>query len=113
MSLYTLLVSLSVLIAIVLVIVVLLQSSKGGGLSGAISGTSMGTMFGARRTADILSKVTWWLGGLLVVLALAINLFLVHPESKGQDAESIIQQSKRQAPTSAPVAPPSPSNVNP
>ncbi len=113
MTLYSLLIILSVLIAIVLIIAVLMQSSKGGGLSGIAGGSGMGTMFGARRTADILSKVTWWLGGLLVVLALVINLFLVHPDSKGQGSESIIQQSTRQAPTSAPVAPPSPTNVNP
>ncbi|MCK7519061.1 MAG: hypothetical protein MZV64_15715 [Ignavibacteriales bacterium] len=34
-------------------------------------------MFGTRRTADFLSKASWWLGGSLAVLALAINLFFL------------------------------------
>ena len=88
--------ALATIIAIILVIAVLLQSSKGGGLSGTLGGGNMGTMFGTRRTADFLSKASWWLGGALGVLALAINLFFLPGQSTAEQRESVIQQSGRQ-----------------
>jgi preprotein translocase subunit SecG len=93
---YTVLMSLATIIAIFLVIVVLLQSSKGGGLAGTLGGANMGTMFGTRRTADFLSKASWWLAGSLAVLALAINLFFLPGQTTAEQRESIIQQSGRQ-----------------
>ncbi|MBE0538184.1 MAG: preprotein translocase subunit SecG, partial [Ignavibacterium sp.] len=93
---YTILMALATIIAIFLVIVVLLQSSKGGGLAGTLGGSNMGTMFGTRRTVDFLSKASWWLGGALGVLALAINLFFLPGQSKAEQRDSIIQQSGRQ-----------------
>jgi preprotein translocase subunit SecG len=68
---YTFLVLLSSIIAILLMIIVLMQSSKGGGLAGTFGGAgNMGSMFGTRRTADFLSRATWWLGGAMGVLAI-------------------------------------------
>ncbi|MGE5679650.1 MAG: preprotein translocase subunit SecG [Bacillota bacterium] len=101
---YTLLVSLAVIIAVFLIIAVLLQSSKGGGLAGGIVGgaSGIGTMFGARRTADFLSKSTWWLAGSLVVLILLINLFFLPGQTGAGSRESIIQKG-RQVPTSPSV----------
>lgn len=92
---YTLLISLSVIIAVLLVIIVLLQASKGDGLSGTIGGGAggFGTVFGARRTADFLSKGTWWLGGSLLVLAIVINLFFLPGQSTSGERDSIIQSS--------------------
>jgi preprotein translocase subunit SecG len=75
---YTLLMTIAVLCAALLIIVVLLQASKGSGLAGTLGGAAqMGAMFGTRRTADFLSKATWWLAGVLVVVALLINLFFL------------------------------------
>lgn len=91
------------LISIILMIVVLMQASKGEGLSGTFGGSgSMGSMFGTRRTADFLSKATWWLGGSLAVLAIVINLFFLPGKTSAGQKESIIQRSAR------PVIPQSP-----
>jgi len=94
-------------IAVFLMIVVLMQSSKGDGLSGTFGGAagSMGSMFGTRRTADFLSKSTWWLAGSLAVLAIAINLFFLPGQATANQKESIIQQSGRQQIPSSPVLP--------
>lgn len=102
---YTILISISTIIAILLMIVVLLQSSKGGGLAGTFGGGNMGAMFGTRRTADFLSKATWWLGGALGVLALAINLFFLPGQSTVEQRESVIQQSGRQNIPQTPTLP--------
>ncbi|KUO60268.1 preprotein translocase subunit SecG [bacterium BRH_c32] len=96
---YTLLISISILISFVLIVVILLQSSKGGGLAGTFGGSGggqFGSVFGTRRTADFLSRATWWLGGALLVLALVINLFFL-PKSALDGKDSVIQSGKRQS----------------
>lgn len=107
---YTLFITIEIFIAVLVVIVVLLQSSKGGGMAGITGGASnFGTMFGSRRTADFLSKATWWLGGTLLALAVVINLFFLPGQTTSEQRDSIIQTSRemQQAPTT-PVLPTTP-----
>ena len=111
---YSFLILLSSLIAVVLMIVVLMQASKGEGLSGTFGGAGggMGSMFGTRRTADFLSKATWWLGGSLAVLAIVVNLFFLPGQSTANQKESIIQQSSRpQVPQSPSLPQQNPTNT--
>lgn len=99
---YTFLVLIATIIAILLIVIVLLQSSKGGGLAGTFGGAAnMGALFGSRRTADFLSKSTWWLAGALAVLAVVINLFFL-PGQTTAEQRSVIQESGR---TSVPTTP--------
>jgi preprotein translocase subunit SecG len=96
---YNVLIIISTIIAIALILIVLMQSSKGGGLSGTFGGGGgMGTMFGTRRTADFLSKATWWLAGSLIVLAVIVNLFFLPGASTSTQRESIIQGGQRSLP---------------
>ena len=84
--------------AILLIIIVLLQSSKGGGLAGTFGGAGgMGTMFGSRRTADFLSKASWWLASALALLAIVVNLFFLPGRTTQSERESIIQSSGQTA----------------
>ncbi|MBE2281066.1 MAG: preprotein translocase subunit SecG [Ignavibacteriaceae bacterium] len=99
---FGILLTITVILALVLLLMVLMQSSKGGGLAGTFGGAQqMGTMFGTRRTADFLSKATWWLGGSLAVLALVINLFFL-PSSSVEGRDSSVQKGGR---SSVPTAP--------
>ena len=91
---YTFLIVLASIIAVILMIVILLQSSKGGGLAGTFGGAgNMGSMFGTRRTADFLSRATWWLSGSLIVIAIVVNLFFLPGQSTQSQRDSIIQNS--------------------
>jgi len=103
---YTLLITIAAIIAIMLIIVVLLQASKGSGLAGTFGGAggSMGSMFGTRRTADFLSRATWWLGGIVAVLAIVINLFFL-PGKVTPEQRSIIQESGQQNIPQTPTLP--------
>jgi len=93
---YSILVLIASITAVLLIIVVLMQASKGGGLSGTFGGGgSMSSMFGTRRTADFLSQATWWLGGIVAIIALVANLFFL-PGKVTQEQRSIIQESGRQ-----------------
>ena len=94
---YSLLIIIATITSVILIIVVLLQSSKGSGLAGTFGGAGGGnvsTMFGTRRTADFLSRATWWLSGIVAVLAVVINLFFL-PGQTTVEQRSIIQQSGR------------------
>jgi len=95
---YFLLIAIISVVAILLMVIVLLQSSKGGGLAGTFGGAgNMGSMFGTRRTADFLSKATWWLGGILAFLSIIANLFFLPGSTTSDQRQSIIQQSGRQS----------------
>ncbi len=107
-SMYSFLVLVTILISILLIIAVLLQASKGDGLAGTIAGGAgggMGQVFGARKTADFLSKITWYLGTSIIVLALVINLFFLPGKQTQEQRESIIQQAGQQVPTSPNLPP--------
>ncbi len=94
---YFILIAIISIVAILLMVIVLLQSSKGGGLAGTFGGAgNMGSMFGTRRTADFLSKATWWLGGVLAVLSIIVNLFFLPGSTTSEQRQSIIQQTGRQ-----------------
>ncbi len=93
---YSLLLVLSFITAALLVMVVLLQASKGNGLAGTFgSAQQVGAMFGSRRTADFLSRATWWLGAALVVMALLLNLFFL--PGKGVTKQKAQQQQEQPA----------------
>jgi preprotein translocase subunit SecG len=102
---YTLLILIATIISVLLIIMVLLQSSKGGGLAGTFGGASnMGAMFGTRRTADFLSKGTWWLAGALAIIALVVNLFFL-PGQTTPEQRSVIQEGSRTTVPTAPTLP--------
>lgn len=97
---HILLVLITAIVSLLLIVVVLMQASKGDGLAGTFGGpAAMGSMFGTRRTADFLSKATWWLGGSLAVIAILMNLFFLPGQSTEQQRESIIQGSQKNVPT--------------
>ena len=103
---YSILILIAVVVALFLIFVVLLQASKGGGLAGSFGGSGQfGTVFGTRRTADFLSRLTWWLGGSLMILAVIVNLFFLSGQSSDKQKESIIQGGRQQAVPTAPALP--------
>ena len=65
-----------VIIAFLLMGVVLIQSSKGGGLAGTFGGGDATAVFGVRRTADFLIKVTTTLATILLLFSLITNVII-------------------------------------
>ncbi len=107
---YTVLVTICAIVSVLLIIIVLMQSSKGGGLAGTFGGGGMGTVFGTRRTADFLSRATWWLAGILAGLTIITNLFFLPGTKSADEIDSIIQQSGQQ---NVPQTPSLPQQNNP
>lgn len=75
--LHTILTIIQVLLAVVLVAIVTIQSGKSAGLSSALSGGNGETFFGkSGKSLDAkLAKATGWVGGVFLVLTIALNLF--------------------------------------
>lgn len=94
------LISIEVFIAILIIIVVLMQSSKGGGLAGTFGGAQMGAMFGVRRTADFLSKLTTVLATIFIILSIVINVFFL--PGRSTTTESVIQSGSSSVPPPLP-----------
>jgi len=65
-----------VIVAILLMGVVLIQASKGGGLAGTFGGGDATAVFGVRRTADFLIKVTSTLATILLLFSLVTNVII-------------------------------------
>ena len=57
-----------IIICVLLVLVVIIQNSKGGGLDANIA--SQNQSFGAKKTTEIVEKVTWYLIGALAILCI-------------------------------------------
>ena len=62
------------IVAILLMLVVLVQSSKGGGLAGTFGGGDASMVFGVRRTADFLIKITTTLAVIYMSVAYKLGL---------------------------------------
>ncbi|HEX8360011.1 MAG TPA: preprotein translocase subunit SecG [Longimicrobium sp.] len=102
---FTFLLILLILDSIVLIPTVLLQSGKGGGLA-SMGGPAGGsdTLFGTRQAATLLTKMTWWTGGLFVGLAFALSILSSRPERGGSVLRRELQGSAPTAPATAPAA---------
>ncbi len=99
---FAFLLTLLILDALVLSVVVLLQAGQGGGLAslGGAGGTD--TVLGGRQAVTILTKATWWCGGIFLVLSLVLSFV---PRGGGSDELQERLRATTPAGSSAPSAP--------
>lgn len=83
---YTILVVLHVLVSIALIGLVLIQHGKGADAGAAFGSGASGTVFGARGSANFLTRVTAWLAAAFFILSLALA-YIVHGQSS---TESVV-----------------------
>lgn len=89
------LIILHAIVSLLLITVILMQASQGGGLSGSIAGQATSSILGGQGAATALSRITTWLGGLFLVLAILISLLSGPAEQSGT---SLIKQEADNAP---------------
>jgi preprotein translocase subunit SecG len=89
---FALLLTLLILDALILSAVVLLQAGQGGGLA-SLGGATTDTVLGGRQAVTILTKLTWWCGGIFLVLSLILSLV-----PRGGSSASQLQQRLRATP---------------
>ena len=98
---FALLLTLLILDALLLSVVVLLQAGQGGGLA-SLGGATTDTVLGGRQAVTILTKATWWCGGIFLALSLVLSLV---PRGGGSTE---LQERLRAATPSAPASAPLP-----
>jgi preprotein translocase subunit SecG len=92
---FAFLVSLLILDAVLLSVVVLLQAGQGGGLA-SLGGGGTDTVMGGRQAVTILTKLSWWCGGIFMLLSLLLSFV---PRGVGSSG---LQERLRQATPAAP-----------
>ena len=99
---YTFLLILLILDAIVLAAAVLLQSGKGGGLAASFGGASSSSdsVIGTRQAGNLLTKASWWCGGIFLGLAFILQMM----SSRSSMPKSVLDKLATPAPA-APSAP--------
>src|SRR5713101_7386691 len=76
--------------SVVLMVAILLQAGKGGGLASTFGGVSSSadTIFGSRQAGNLLTKASWWCGGLF----LGLSFFLSLASSRTTAPKSVLDQ---------------------
>jgi preprotein translocase subunit SecG len=74
--LYNILIGFLFVDAVLLVAAILLQAGKGGGLAASFGGVSSSAdaILGTRAAGNLLTKASWWCGGLFLGLAFMLSL---------------------------------------
>lgn len=105
----TILITLLVIDSVLLVAVILLQAGKGGGLAASFGGvtSSADAILGSRQAGNLLTKASWWFGGLFLGLTFLLSL----TSSRSAAPRSILDQTFTPPPAATAPAPAQP-NTN-
>lgn len=82
---YVFITILIIVVCILLSIVVLIQNPKGGGLSASFGGVGQ-QLLGAKRSTDVVEKLTWGLAFALIFLCLTTTVFVGKKTAVKKDA---------------------------
>jgi preprotein translocase subunit SecG len=118
--LYTFLLTLLVIDCFVLMGAILLQSGKGTGLAANFGGASSSpdAFIGIRQAGNLLTKASWWGGGIFLGLCFILQMMSTHtsaPKSVLEKGLGTQSTNAAPAPTSAPAVPlePAPATTAP
>jgi preprotein translocase subunit SecG len=117
--LYTFLLVLLIIDCFVVILAILLQSGKGTGLAASFGGASSSpdALIGIRQAGNLLTRVSWWGGGIFLALCFVLQLMSTHTSAPKSVLEKGLgtQQQAAPPPTSAPAVPlePAPATATP
>jgi preprotein translocase subunit SecG len=94
---YTFLFILLIVDCFVLVAAILLQAGKGSGLAASFGGASSAaeSVIGSRQAGNLLTKTSWWSGGIFLGLAFVLQL----AGARARAPRSVLDQSFQPAAT--------------
>src|SRR5438067_1977947 len=99
--LYTILLVLLVIDSILLVLAVLMQAGQGGGMAASFGGvsSSASSFMGTRQAGNLLTKASWWCGGLF----LGLSFLLALASTRSRAPKSVLDQTFTPPPATAPA----------
>ncbi len=77
--------------SLLLAAVVMLQAGKGGGLAAMGGGASTDSFFGGRQATTILTKMSWWCGGLFLGISLVLSAMSAGTAAQGSVLEGQVE----------------------
>lgn len=88
--LYTILLGLLLIDSVILVAAILMQSGKGGGLAASFGGatTAADALIGTRQAGNLLTKATWWCGGIFLALSFVLQI----ASTRGRVPRSVLEK---------------------
>jgi len=91
--LYRILITLLVIDCFILVAAILMQAGKGGGLAASFGGASSTAeaLIGSRQAGNLLTKASWWCGGIFLGLAFVLSMISVRPRTPGSVLDRMAQ----------------------
>lgn len=100
---YNFLIVILVIDAVVLIASILLQAGKGSGLAANFGGASSSpdAFIGIRQAGTLLTKASWWCGGIFLVLAFVLQLM----STRSRAPRSILEDTFANPPASTAPAP--------
>ena len=103
---YTFLLVLLVIDSIVLIAAILLQSGKGSGLAASFGGVSSSadSLLGTRQAGNLLTKASWWGGGIFLFLSFVLSLSMARSRAPKSVLDDAFTQPTAPATASAPKA---------
>jgi preprotein translocase subunit SecG len=116
---YTFLLILLILDSAVLIAAILLQSGKGTGLAASFGGASSSpdAFIGIRQAGNLLTKASWWAGGIFLFLSFVLQLMSAQSRMPKSVLEGNLAAPAPAAPSapsrSAPAVPLSPAPTTP
>ena len=98
---YTFFLVLLVIDSIVLIAAILFQSGKGSGLAASFGGVSSSadSLLGTRQAGNLLTKASWWGGGIFLFLAFVLSL----STARSRAPKSVLDDAFTQPTTTAPA----------
>ena len=101
---YTVLLVLLILDSLVLIAAVLMQAGQGGGMAASFGGvsSSASSFLGTRQAGNLLTKASWWCGGLF----LGLSFLLALASTRSRAPKSVLDQTFAPPPVTAPATPP-------
>jgi preprotein translocase subunit SecG len=99
--LYNILLAILFIDAVLLVFAILLQAGKGGGLAATFGGVSSSAdaILGTRAAGNLLTKASWWCGGLFLGLAYLLSLM----STQTRRPRSVLDEAFTPPPATAPA----------
>lgn len=112
---YTFLLVLLILDALVLVAAILLQSGKGSGLAANFGGASSSAeaLIGSRQAGNLLTRTSWWAGGIFIGLAFIMQLLGARPRTPQSVLDRAVTPAAQQPVAPSGAAPASPLTTTP
>lgn len=80
-------------VSVLLVFLIIIQNSKGGGLVSNIRPVSeTAQLFGVRQSADVVTRLSWYMMGILATLVVTLNFIYAFRAQQGGSTQLRIQE---------------------